>query len=247
MLAGSLPGWEAYELGPALYQPRYLTDEGRLFFDSPEALVPQDDNRSEEVYEFEPAGVGGCANGSAAFSPVTGGCVALISSGEGPGESAFADASENGDDVFFFTAGRLGAADRDTAVDLYDAHVCSAAVPCSQPSAEGEPCRTAESCRSAPSPQPSIFGPPASATFAGPGNAKPAPLTPLKPTSKSKPTAAQLLSRALQACRRRFGRQKSRRTGCERQARKRYGGHGAKKKRVRAHSGERAHGNGGKR
>ena len=36
------------------------------------------------------------------------------------------------------------------------------------------PCTTADACRSAPAPQPSIFGEPASQTFSGVGNLSPA-------------------------------------------------------------------------
>ena len=42
-LAGSIPGWDfnITDARPsALYQPRYLSDSGRLFFDSPDELVP---------------------------------------------------------------------------------------------------------------------------------------------------------------------------------------------------------------
>ena len=59
-----------------------------------------------------------------------GGCVGLISSGTSRSESAFYDASENGDDVFFDTTGRLVTEDYDKAYDLYDAHVCVECVPC---------------------------------------------------------------------------------------------------------------------
>ncbi len=57
-LAGSLPGW-AYNFNgssspAALYEPRYLSDSGRLFFNSPDALVAQDTNGKEDVYEYEP-------------------------------------------------------------------------------------------------------------------------------------------------------------------------------------------------
>ncbi len=220
--AASVPGWEAYELIPALYQPRYLTDNGRLFFDSPNALVPQDDNSSEEVYEFEPAGVGSCTNSALTFSAVTGGCVALVSSGRGPGESAFADASESGDDVFFLTAGKLVRQDKDTATDMYDARVCSAAEPCSEPAEAPPPCTTAEACRAAPSPQPSVFGAPASATFQGPGNATPSSSGGTAPKAKAKPTRAQQLAKALKTCRKRFAKARKQRVGCERQARRRY-------------------------
>ena len=38
----------------AFYQSRYLSDSGRLFFNSSDALVPQDVNGTEDVYEYEP-------------------------------------------------------------------------------------------------------------------------------------------------------------------------------------------------
>ena len=42
----------------ARYQPRFLSEDGRVFFDSSDALVPQDTNGTEDVYEFEPEGIG---------------------------------------------------------------------------------------------------------------------------------------------------------------------------------------------
>ena len=36
------------------YQSRYLSNGGRLFFDSTDALVAQDTNNTEDVYEYEP-------------------------------------------------------------------------------------------------------------------------------------------------------------------------------------------------
>ena len=64
-LAGSIPGWDNLRERPATYQPRYLSDSGRLFFDSPDALVPRDTNGLEDVYEYEPEGVGGCTSTTA--------------------------------------------------------------------------------------------------------------------------------------------------------------------------------------
>ena len=53
-----------------------------------------------------------------------GGCLYLISGGEeGSGPSCFGDASESGEDVFFFTAQRLVGQDHDQLVDVYDARV----------------------------------------------------------------------------------------------------------------------------
>ena len=82
-LAGSVPGWTTL-----LYQSRYLSDGGRLFFDSPDALVAQDTNNVEDVYEWEPvAGEGTppgdtCTVSSPGYSPVSGGCVGLDLQGQ---------------------------------------------------------------------------------------------------------------------------------------------------------------------
>ncbi len=222
-VAANVPGWTAYRTGRALYQSRYLSDEGRLFFDSRDGLVAADVNSGEDVYEWEPVGVGGCVTGGEGFVVGGGGCVGLISSGVGSGESVFLDASVNGNDVFFLTAERLVRADVDTALDVYDAHVCSTEAPCVSEAERPPACETADSCRAAPSPQPSIFGAPGSATFAGEGN--------LPTVAAGKPvvlTRAQKLARALKACRTK--RSKKKRVACERQARRTYG---AKAKKAR--------------
>ncbi len=165
-LAAAIPGWTDVGEGSGYhvsYQSRYLSDEGRLFFDSTDALVPQDTNGVDDVYEYEPAGIGSCG--------LDGGCVGLISGGAGGQESSFVDASVSGDDVFFRTTDRLVSQDVDDAYDMYDAHVCSAEVPCSPPSvAVVPPCASSDACKPGPTPQPAVFGPPASATFSGSGN-----------------------------------------------------------------------------
>jgi hypothetical protein len=172
-LAGFLPGWRGIvRLRNVLttYQPRYLADSGRLFFDSPQALVPQDTNGLEDTYEYEPPGVGDCGTSNVTFSQMSGGCVNLISSGTSASESVFVDASENGDDVFFITTGKLVSGDYDTSYDIYDAHVCSNSAPCHSVSVAPPPCTSGDSCKPAPSPQPQIFGSAPSATFSGVGN-----------------------------------------------------------------------------
>ena len=123
-LAAVIPGFNenpdvAYSVSEpwALYGSRVLSDSGRLFFDSADALVSGDVNGREDVYQYEPDGVGGCGGGP--------GCVALISSGQGSDDSTFVDASIGGGDVFFTTSDRLVPADKDHAADLYDAHVCT--------------------------------------------------------------------------------------------------------------------------
>jgi hypothetical protein len=184
--AGSVPGWTAMELSVANYQSHYLSDDGRVFFDSPDALAPQATNGLMDVYEYEPVGVGGedgCKTSSPTFSEGSDGCVGLISSGSSSEESVFLDAGgkgsggEEAEDVFFLTSARLAPEDKDTAFDVYDAHVCSGSAPCSVEAVSPPACTTADSCRLAPSQQLAIFGAPASATFSGAGNAVPLPPT----------------------------------------------------------------------
>ncbi len=67
--------------------------------------------------------MGSCQAGGEGYFPQDGGCLGLVSSGESPEESAFLDASENGNDVFFLTASKLSKRDTDTTLDVYDARV----------------------------------------------------------------------------------------------------------------------------
>lgn len=186
-LSGVLPGWTAMENAAARYQPRYLSNEGRLFFDSPDALAPEATNGLMNVYEYEPPGAAGgsCERAGVSFDERTGGCVALVSSGSSTRESVFLDASESGDDVFFLSVAKLVEADKGSGLALYDAHVCNASVPCVPETAPPSACGTADACRAAPSPQPAVFGAPSSSTFAGPGNIAPSPAAAVKPTPKT--------------------------------------------------------------
>jgi DNA-binding beta-propeller fold protein YncE len=227
-LAGNIPSWIAWELYGTYYQTRYLSSEGRLFFNSPDGLVSQDINGLEDVYEYEPPRVGGtagCSPSSATFSKQDGGCVGSMSSGTSNEESSFLDASgkgpggEEAEDVFFMTAGKLVPEDYDQSFDVYDAHVCSSGAPCPAPVVAPPPCTTADSCRAALSPQPAIFGAPPSATFSGAGNAPPVESNATGPRSKPL-TRARKLRGALKACRRLA---KHRRGACEVRARRRYG------------------------
>jgi hypothetical protein len=227
--ASNVPPWTRSTGNPSstLYQPRYLSDSGRLFFDSNDALVPQDVNGTQDVYEYEPVGVGSCGASSVTFGERSDGCVSLVSSGTSPVESAFMDASVTGGDVFFITHARLVSQDYDNALDVYDAHECSAAVPC-YPAAPVSPpvCSTGDACKASPTPQPSIFGPSPSATFSGAGNVVPS--TAVAPGVGGKSlSGAQKLARALRACRKKGHR---RRGVCERDARKRYGMTGKSRK-----------------
>ena len=248
-ISGSLPssptpGKEGGEVAP--YQPRYLSNEGRLFFQSTDGLVPLDSNGVEDVYEYEPEdikspeGAEECSpstsSGSEVYKPVRtstveagtpreravsegAGCVALISSGSSSEESAFLDASETGGDVFFLSAANLVGATLETGLSVYDAHQCTEAAPCFPAhAAQTPPCDTEASCKAAPSPQPGVFGAPSSQTFSGPGDLVPTPVAPVKPAIL---TRAQKLAAALKACRKDMREKK--RSVCERQARRKYG------------------------
>ncbi len=224
-LAANIPGWDSADLSHALYQPRYLSDSGRLFFNSSDALVPGDVNGKEDVYEYEPSGVGSCQganhgqNAGDVFNESAGGCVALISSGTSREESAFLDASETGGDVFFLTLSQLAPQDTDTSLDVYDAHECTASSPCAAPvPLVPPPCTTGDACKAAPTPQPGAFGAPASATFSGAGNIVPSSGPPTVATKRSA-GRAQKLAKALKACGK---KPKRKRASCKAQARKRY-------------------------
>jgi WD40-like Beta Propeller Repeat len=201
-LAANIPSWTPYASAEALYQSRYLSDSGRLFFNASDGLVAKDVNRTEDVYQYEPEGVPtgehACTSASGSGSEVFkaarpfneveregkkvegeegAGCVALISSGASAQESAFVDASVSGGDVFFLTTAKLAPQDVDDALDVYDAHECTSESPCpAVPAAPPPACNTEASCKAAPSAQPQIFGPPSSATFNGPENLTPSPV-----------------------------------------------------------------------
>jgi len=222
-VASNVPGWTPGVGGGPGYQSRYLSDSGRLFFDSNDALVPQDVNGTEDVYEYEIPGVGDCATAGVTYSVRSGGCVNLVSSGTASEEAAFLDASESGGDVFFLTKAGLAPLDLDNSLDVYDAHECTAASPCVAPApAPPPPCDNADSCKPAQSLQPTVFGAGPSQTFSGAGN-----VTPSAPAVQPRGlTRAQKLARALRACARVKGRRG--RAVCVRRARRQYGGGAAR-------------------
>jgi hypothetical protein len=161
------------------YQPRTLSDSGRLFFNSTDDLVAQDSNGGEDVYEFEPPGVGTCKESVATFVSRAGGCVGLISSGASEKESLFLDASESGDDVFFLTTAKLSPLDNDSAYDVYDARVDGGDREPQKPiECQGDACQSFVA--------PPNDATPGSLTFSGPGNLKPLALRTSAPRSKPK-------------------------------------------------------------
>ena len=183
---GEAPGGESHLslvdkplAGAPLPAPRSLSEGGQVFFDSFASLTPAaTDGHVENVYEYEPDGVGSCES-----SFEEGGCISLISSGLDTADSQFVDATPSGSDVFFVTRSRLVLGDEDNLFDLYDARVgggfgeAAGGVP---------PCTNTDSCRIPPAGQPAIFGAPSTETFTGAGNPSPAPPPPGKKiTTKS--------------------------------------------------------------
>jgi hypothetical protein len=144
-------------------QPTNLTsNEGRIFFETQDNLTLGDSNgRIKDVYEWEPNGVGSCERAN--------GCVYLISSGQGPNDSIFLDATPSGDDAFFITRDRLLPPDSDEKLDLYDArapHLPGEAV--GFPEAKTAPCQE-EACKG-PASAPPPAKDPQSAQVDGSGN-----------------------------------------------------------------------------
>jgi hypothetical protein len=137
-------------------------DGSRVFFETEDALVPQDTNGLEDVYEWE--------NGR----------VYLISSGQGTAGSKLSGASSNGDDVFITTTDRLAPQDIESSTQIYDARVGGGFR--YRPFTEG--CDSGQ-CQGPQTPAP-LFGAPASATFVGLGNSAPAASA---PALKAKPKA----------------------------------------------------------
>jgi AcrR family transcriptional regulator len=154
-------------------------DGSRVFFDTPDPLVPQDTNTAplqhteegevefgRDVYEWE--------NGH----------VYLISSGTSDRDSYVGDESASGNDVFFATAQGLLPGDTDEGYDVYDARVPRPGDRLPTPAA---PC-AGDVCQGPPS-VPSLLSAPASATFDGLGNPPPPAAAAVAPTAKRKPAA----------------------------------------------------------
>jgi hypothetical protein len=162
--SGATPlGWSQVPVaeGPrSLPQARFLTDSGRLYFDSGDSLSQFDVNAgAQDVYEWEPQGIGTCGT--------VGGCVALISSGTEGRDSNFTTVDPSGANVFFTTRNQLVPQDQDELIDLYDAREFggfSGDEVIAPAECQGEGCQSA----------PGVSGeaPPASSSVSGSGNVK---------------------------------------------------------------------------
>jgi hypothetical protein len=155
------------------HQPRSLSDDGsRLFFTSPDPLVPGLSGGADKVFEYEE------------------GALRLISGASGGVRAVFLDASASGDDVFFTTREDLTPTSTGEFLKVYDARVDGGlpAAASTVGSCPGAACLSgAES--------PPTFSTPLSESVLGDGNRPPATGT------AATPTRAQLLERALGRCR----------------------------------------------
>jgi hypothetical protein len=161
----------------ATFLTRNLSADGnRVFFDSPDPLLPSDTNGVKDVYEWEAKGSGSCESESQ-----DGGCIYLLSSGTSPDPSYFADASADGDHALLFTDQQLVPTDHDQLVDVYDAGVGGGLA---AQHALAPPTCSATACQANPPPPPDQGT--ASSVFSGPGNAHKRPAARKCPKGKRK-------------------------------------------------------------
>lgn len=148
---------------------RGVTSDGSyVYFDTPEALVPQDVNGKRDVYEWHD------------------GANFLISSGSSHEDSFFGDNSPSGGDVVFSTAQGLVPGDDDEGYDVYDARIPR---PGDDPPPGALPCQ-GDVCQGPPS-VPVLLGVPASASFEGLGNPHAQATTKAQVHKKTKRKAAR--------------------------------------------------------
>jgi hypothetical protein len=216
------------DIGGEQYQnpsPPFISNDGsRAVFETTEALVPQDVNGTEDVYEWERAGTNGCEASSATkaasptYSPVIEGCIYMLSSGLGKevlseghtivDGTHLVGASENLQDVYVQTSESL-LPGLDNASKLYDVRV-DGGFPYTLPSHGCEPGQ----CSTAPG-EPTVRVEPATEALAGAGGVAVHRAKKLRAPRKRK------LEHALKACtHKKSGR---RRLRCRRAARRRFG------------------------
>jgi streptogramin lyase len=141
-----------------------LTDDGtKVFFQSPDRLLPEDANSVADVYEWQAKGAGSCKR--------DGGCLALISSGQGNTPSFLYSMSADGHDVFFRTQEKLVGTDVPGSPSIYDARE-EGGIP--DPPAKA-PCQ-GDACQGSGSTPPALPVP--ASTGSGDGNAEPEPPPP---------------------------------------------------------------------
>ncbi|HEY1688745.1 MAG TPA: hypothetical protein VGF95_07745 [Solirubrobacteraceae bacterium] len=189
-----------------VYLPRWITMNGdRVFFVSTNALVPQDTNEEDDVYEWVHPGADGCTESM--------GCINLLSGGTSTDNSYFLDSSENGEDVFIESRAKFVGGDEDSLYDVYDVRLNTPLLPAA-------PACSGTGCQGVPS-APPAFATPSTLTFSGFGN-----LPAKAHNGKQAGHAAERRSRAqlrhaLKRCRLQRRHSARKRSACERRARHR--------------------------
>jgi hypothetical protein len=136
-----------------------LTDDGSaVFFLSTDRLLPEDANAVQDVYEWQAEGAADCSR--------IGGCLGLISSGQGEGASTLYGMSAEGHDVFFRTREKLVGADVAGSSSIYDARIAGG-IPDPVPPAACQ----GDACQGNGAALPAL--PVAASTGAGEGNEEP--------------------------------------------------------------------------
>jgi len=144
-----------------------MSDDGRVFFQTPDPLVPGDVN-----------GEAGCPSVHLAYPKVyacedvyewNDGTVSLVSDGTGAEKTVLIGTTPSGNDVFFYSRRNLVGWDTDNGVDIYDAH-SGGGYPEPPPQPPG--CEGAEQCHPAGTAAPNVTGA-GTAVFEGPGNPAP--------------------------------------------------------------------------
>jgi hypothetical protein len=128
-----------------------LTNDGRVFFDSTQALAARDQDEKTDAYEWEARGDGTPECTSSA------GCVGLISTGNSRFDSELLGVSSDGTDAFFFTRDTLVPQDENgTLAKIYDARDLGGFSYIPPP----VPCKASDECHgpSSPTPPPPSFG-----------------------------------------------------------------------------------------
>jgi hypothetical protein len=174
-------GGEQREAPRVAIDQRGISSGGeRIFFDSPDPLVPEDVNTNSPGVEEEEGGHK-YPQGDDVYEWESD-VVYLISTGESPRNSYLLDSSETGDDVFFATTQGLVPADTDGGYDVYDARIPQLG---ETPPAAASPCE-GSTCQGAAGAGPSVASP-ASASFSGAGNLLPevAPPSPVSASPKT--------------------------------------------------------------